>query len=66
MLWNFGEADSGVYFETGTTKEKKDVVVFSDHIQEQPVKKETFVPKGCRAKEEKPAIPLDRKLLHHF
>ncbi|SDW98017.1 MobA/MobL family protein [Lachnobacterium bovis] len=39
-------------------KEKKDVVVFSDHIQEQPVKKETFVPKRvAEPKEEKPAIP---------
>ncbi len=48
-------------------KGKKDVVAFADHIQEQPVKKETFVPKRvAEPKEEKPAIPLDRKLLHHF
>lgn len=34
-------------------KEKKDVPTFIDHIQEQPIKKETSVPK----KVEKPAIP---------
>ena len=54
MLWNFWRSWIQEFIlKLELRKEKKDVVVFSDHIQEQPVKKETFVQKGLQSQRRK-------------